>query len=350
MTTGLRPGAGAAAAAAFTGKRALVTGGLGFIGSTLALRLLDLGAEVTVVDSLVPEYGGNLFNVAGREASLRINISDVRDPHSFRHLIQGQDYLFNLAGQTAHQDSMLDPFTDLEINARAQLSMLESCRAWNPGVRILFASTRQVYGRPAALPVGEDHATHPVDINGVHKLAGESYHRLYHEVHGIRSAVLRLTNTIGPRMRVRDARQTFLGLWIREVLEGRPVEVWGGTQTRDFTYVDDAVDAFIAVAVTETAFGRILNVGGCPPVSLLELARLLCGLREGASFEVRPFPPEHQAIDIGDYYADDSALRGLTGWAPATPLDEALRRTLDWYASHLPRYTGATAALPRHIR
>jgi UDP-glucose 4-epimerase len=233
----------------------LVTGGLGFIGSNLARRLVQLGAEVLLIDSLVPEYGGNLFNIAGIEDRVTVNISDVRDEHSLRYLVRDRDYLFNLAGQTSHLDSMQDPFTDLEINCRAQLSILEVCRRHNPSVKVVFASTRQIYGRPDYLPVDEQHLLRPVDVNGINKMAGEWYHILYNNVHGVRAAALRLTNTIGPHMRVKDARQTFVGVWIRNLLEDRDIEVWGGDQLRDFTYVDDAVDALLLAALSGDANG-----------------------------------------------------------------------------------------------
>src|SRR5437667_1282866 len=235
---------------AFTGRKVLITGGLGFIGSNLARRLVDLGARVTLVDSLIPEYGGNLFNIAGLEDHVQVNISDVRDQHSMRYLVQGQDYLFNLAGQTSHIDSMEDPYTDLEINCLAQLSILEACRQHNPGIKVVFASTRQMYGKPDYLPVNEDHLLRPVDVNGINKMAGEWYHILYNNVFGIAACALRLTNTYGPRMRVMDARQTFLGIWIRLLLEHKPFEVWEGAQLRDFTYVDDAVEALLLAATS----------------------------------------------------------------------------------------------------
>jgi UDP-glucose 4-epimerase len=219
----------------FSGKRVLITGGLGFIGSNLACCLVQLGSEVVLVDSLIPEYGGNLFNIEGIRARVRVNISDVRDEHSMKYLIQGQDYLFNLAGQTSHMDSMQDPNTDLEINCRAQLSILETCRKYNPSLKIVFASTRQIYGKPEYLPVDEKHLLRPVDVNGINKMAGEWYHILYNNVYGIRSCALRLTNTYGPRMRVKDARQTFLGIWVRLLVEGKTFEVWDGEQLRDFT-------------------------------------------------------------------------------------------------------------------
>jgi UDP-glucose 4-epimerase len=193
----------------YAGKTVLVTGGLGFIGSNLSIRLVEMGAKVIVVDSLIPNYGGNRHNLQGYENQIRINISDVRDPYSFPVLLEGVDVVFNLAGQTSHMDSMKDPFTDLEINCKAQLSILEACRKVNPEIRIVFASTRQIYGKPRALPVSEDHPLSPVDINGIHKMGGEWYHTLYHHVYGLKTCSLRLTNTIGPRMRICDQRQTF---------------------------------------------------------------------------------------------------------------------------------------------
>ncbi|MEL7637903.1 MAG: NAD-dependent epimerase/dehydratase family protein, partial [Anaerolineaceae bacterium] len=233
----------------FEGKRVLITGGLGFIGSNLAIKLVELGAIVTLVDSLIPTYGGNLWNVEPIKDKVRINISDVRDPFAMKYLVSGQDFLFNLAGQTSHIDSMQDPATDLAINVQAQLHILEACRHHNPEVKIVFASTRQVYGRPQQIPVKEDHPLSPVDINGVHKLAAEQYHRLFNNIYGVRAVILRLTNTYGPRMRVVDARQTFLGIWIRRLLEGEPILIYGdGKQLRDYNYVDDVVDALLIAA------------------------------------------------------------------------------------------------------
>ncbi len=322
----------------FANRRVLITGGLGFIGSNLARRLVAVGAQVTLADSLIPEYGGNLFNIAGIEDRVRVNISDVRDEHSMRYLVQGQDYLFNLAGQTSHLDSMHDPYTDLDINCRAQLAILEACRKNNPGIKVVFASTRQIYGKPDYLPVDEAHPLRPVDVNGINKMAGEWYHILYNNVYGIRASALRLTNTYGPRMRVKDARQTFLGVWIRRLVEGRPFEVWDGTQLRDFSYVDDAVEALLLAAADPAADGKVFNVGGDPPISLEALARLLVEINGGGSFTMRPFPPERKRIDIGDYYADDRLLRATLGWAPAVDLRTGLARTLAYYRTHLAHY------------
>jgi len=323
---------------AFADKNVLITGGLGFIGSNLAHRFVGLGARVTLVDSLIPEYGGNLSNIAGIERRVVVNISDVRDEHSMKYLVQDQDYLFNLAGQTSHMDSMQDPYTDLDINSRSQLFILEACRKYNPDIRIVFASTRQIYGKPDYLPVDEKHLLRPTDVNGINKMAGEWYHILYNNVYGIRACALRLTNTYGPRMRVKDARQTFLGIWIKLLVEGRPFDVWGGDQLRDFTYVDDAVEAFLLAAIRDEARGQIFNVGGCEVVSLRDLADLLVKANGGGSYQVQEFPADRKRIDIGDYYADDRLIRSALGWRPKVNLEEGLSRTLEYYRHHLEHY------------
>ncbi|MDQ6623499.1 MAG: NAD-dependent epimerase/dehydratase family protein, partial [Verrucomicrobiota bacterium] len=315
----------------FEGRNVLVTGGIGFIGSNLAARLLDLGAEVTLLDSLIPEYGGNLFNIEPFRTRLQVNISDVRDAHSMQHLVQGQDYLFNLAGQTSHLDSMLHPLPDLEINCHAQLSILEACRVCNPAIKIVFASTRQIYGRPERLPVDESHPLRPVDVNGINKMAGEKYHLLYSQVHGLKATALRLTNTIGPRMRIKDARQTFVGVWIRRLLEGAPIEVWGGRQLRDFTDVHDAVDAFLMAAAAPETNGEVYNLGGSEVIDLESLGKMLIEVNGAGSYEMREFPAERASIDIGDYYGDFSKIRAQLGWNPKRNLRETLTETLAYY-------------------
>jgi UDP-glucose 4-epimerase len=322
----------------FGQRRVLITGGLGFIGSTLARRLAAMRARVTIADSLVPEYGGNLFNIAGIEDKLQVNISDVRDEHSMRYLVQGQDFLFNLAGQTSHADSMQNPYTDLDINCRAQLSILEACRKYNPKIKVVYASTRQIYGKPKYLPVDEDHALGPVDVNGVNKIAGEEYHILYNNVYDVRACALRLTNTIGPRMRIKDARQTFLGIWIRLMVEGKPFEVWDGQQLRDFTYVDDAVEAFLLAAASEGSNGQVFNLGGDCVISLKDLADMLVEINGCGQYVTRSFPADRRRIDIGDYYANFERIRTSLGWEPKVRLRDALARTLAFYREHLQNY------------
>lgn len=324
--------------ATFANRPVLITGGLGFVGSTLARRLVRLGAKVTVVDCLYTQYGGNRRNLSGLGAKVNVVVADLREHQRLPDLVRGQSFLFNLAGQTSHMDSMTDPETDLEINCRAQLAILEACRKHNPGIRTVFASTRQLYGRPKSLPVAETHPVNPVDVNGINKLAGESFHLLYSDVHGIPGTVLRLTNTIGPRMRVKDARQTFVGVWIRALVEGRPFEVWDGGQLRDFTYVDDAVEAFLLAASCDAAIGQIFNLGGPPPVTLRQLAELLVELNGAGDFAVKRFPTSRKKIDIGDFYADYGLIREKLGWRPRTSLVTALRRTLAYYHKELAHY------------
>jgi UDP-glucose 4-epimerase len=324
------------------GARVLITGGLGFIGSNLAMALVKQGAQVLLVDSLIPEYGGNLCNIAPVKDLVTVNISDVRDEHAMKYLLQDKDVLFNLAGQTSHLDSMLNPYPDLEINARAQLSILEACRKHNPAIKVVFASTRQVYGKPQSLPVDERHPLTPVDVNGVNKLAGEWYHLVYNNVYGIRSSVLRLTNTYGPRMRVKDARQTFLGVWIKRLLSGQSVQVFGdGKQIRDYNYIDDVVAALILAASSSDADGEIFNLGADDPLSLASTAALMCAQVPGGRYELVPFPPERKQIDIGDYYGDYRKIRAKLGWKPQVDFEHGIGRTLDYYREHGEQYWDA---------
>ena len=320
-------------------KKILITGGLGFIGSNLTRRLAGCGNSVTVVDSLIPEYGGNLRNLHDLRDEIVVNLSDVRDPFSIKELIKGQDYLFNLAGQTSHLDSMNDPFTDLDINAKAQLSILEASRKNNPNIRIVFASTRQVYGKPQHLPVNEKHPLNPVDVNGINKIAGEQYHLLYNQVYGIRSSVLRLTNTYGPRMRIKDARQTFLGIWIRNLIEKKPIQVFGdGKQRRDYNYVDDVVDALIIAATRNETAGKIYNLGAPRPISLQETAQIMCEKIEGASYALVPFPEERKVIDVGDFISDYSIFQSSFGWNPKVDFETGIERSIEFFKDELKYY------------
>ncbi len=322
----------------YRGLKVLVTGGLGFIGSNLARRLVECGTDVLVVDSLQANTGGNRANLKDIEDKLRIRIVDLRKCEEIAELLPGHDVVFNLAGTVSHIDSMKDPVSDLGANVHAQIVLLEACRRYVPETRIVFASTRQVYGRPSSCPVAESHPLQPVDVNGINKMAAEAYHTLYHQVYGLQTVSLRLTNTFGPRMRIKDARQTFLGIWFRRVVEGGVFEVWGGQQKRDLTYVDDAVDAFLAAGALSTTQGRIFNLGGAPPVTLVELAELLVTIAGRGSFEIKQFPLEFLRIDIGDYFADDRLFRKLTGWAPKVTLHEGLARTVAYYQNHLSDY------------
>ena len=322
----------------YRGLKVLVTGGLGFIGSNLARRLVDLGAEVLVVDSLLPNTGGNCVNLKDLKNRLRVKIVDLRNAQQIDSLVSGHSVIFNLAGTVSHLDSMTDPLSDMGANVHAQIVLLEACRHRAPNARIVFASTRQIYGRPISCPVDESHPIAPVDVNGINKDAAESYHSLYHNVYGMPTVSLRLTNTFGPRMRVKDSRQTFLGVWIRRAVENEVFEVWGGKQKRDLTYVDDAVEAFLTAGACSKTQGRIFNVGGSPPLTLTELAESLVAIAGCGRFEIKEFPPDRKRIDIGDYFANDEQFRQLTGWAPRVTLEEGLARTVSYFRDRLSDY------------
>ena len=326
----------------YQGRRVMVTGGLGFIGSNLAHHLVGLGAEVLVVDALIPDYGGNRFNIEAIAARVRVNTADIRERDTMRELVRGQDVIFNLAGQVSHIDSMRDPYTDLEINCLSQLALLEACRYVNPTVKVVFAGTRQVYGRPDSLPVTEGHLVRPTDVNGINKAAGEQYHLVYNNVFGIRACSLRLTNVYGPRQLIRHNRQGFIGWFIRLALEGRTIQIYGdGSQLRDFVHVDDAADAFLRAGADDACNGDVFNVGGSSPISHRELTTLLIAAAGSGRVEYIDWPAEKKAIDIGSFYADSSKLLGVTGWSPTVDLADGLGSTLAFYRAHFAHYVDA---------
>ncbi len=323
----------------YAGRRVMVTGGLGFIGSNLARRLVELGAEVLLVDSLVPGYGGNLHNVADLGGRVVVNVADVRSEWSINYLVQGRDVIFNLAGQVSHVDSMSDPRTDLEINCRAQLTLLEACRRHNPGVKVVYASTRQIYGKPRYLPLDEEHLVVPTDVNGINKAAGERYHLLYNDVHGVRAAALRLTNTYGPRMLMSHGRQGFLPWFVRLAMDGQDVTLYApGEQLRDFTYVDDAVDAFLRAGASEAANGEAFNLGGLRPYRLREVAELVVGAAGAGRVRLVPFPPEKRAIEVGSVHSSYAKIERVLGWRPTVGLEEGLARMVAYYRRHRDHY------------
>lgn len=334
----------------YKGRKVMITGGLGFLGSNLAHKLVDLGADVLLVDSLIPQYGGNIFNIDAIKDKVTTNVADIRDANSMKYLVQGQDYIFNLAGQVSHLDSMTDPQTDLEINCLAQLTLLEACRQNNPKVKIVFAGTRQQYGKPDYLPVDELHLMHPTDVNGINKMAGEWYHIVYNNVYGVRATSLRLTNCYGPRQYVKNSRQGFIGWFIRLAVECREIPIYEpGTQLRDFNFVDDVVEAFLLAGASDEVNGQVFNLGG-EPIGHIDLTRLLIEVAGCGSYRLLPFPADRKAIDIGDVYSKYDKIKETLGWEPKVPLAEGLRRTINYYRVNRQHYwdTAESSLGPLH--
>ncbi len=322
------------------GRRVLVTGGAGFLGSALCHALARHGARVTALDAMMEDGGANRANLEG--ASVMLVRGDIRDTE-LASLCAGTEVLFNMAAQTSHMGGQRDPVADINVNAVAQVRLIQTMREAAPNATVVHASTRQFYGRPEYLPVDEKHTVNPPDANGVSKWAGEQYWLLESRVLHRPVVSLRLTNCYGPRLRIKDARQTFLGIWIRRVLEDESFEVWGGEQLRDMTHVDDVTEAFLLAAEAaprEGVNGRVFNIGGPPPASLRDIADRLVRANDGLGhYVVKEFPADRAPIDIGSYHADDGAFRAATGWAPKMGLDEGLRMTLDWYRSRMADYT-----------
>jgi nucleoside-diphosphate-sugar epimerase len=322
----------------FSGQRVLITGGLGFIGSNLAISLVDAGALVTIVDSSVAASGANLFNIATISNQVVVDTSDMRDYDSLSLLVKDKDYIFHLAGQVSHGDSMRDPITDLEINCIATINLVEACRHNNPGVRLVYTSTRQVYGIPNYLPIDEDHIATPIDVNGINKLAGEYYHLLYNKVYDLNSTVLRLTNTYGPRQQIKNDRQGFVGIFIRQALQGEKIKVFGdGRQIRDFNYIDDVIDAILLAVSTEECYGNFYNLGSVRKYSLIDFIDLL-SKNIFVDYEIVPFPKSKKIIDIGDYYGSYLQFHNATNWQPKVELSEGLKKTIQFYQKYSKEY------------
>jgi len=323
----------------YKNRGVVITGGAGFIGSNLAHRLVLAGSHVTIIDAFIPGLGANSFNLEGIREKISLHESDVRDTRKMQELVKGKDFLFNLSGQVSHIDSMTDPVSDMEMNVRAQLSILEACRHSNPDIKIVFTGTRQVYGKPSYLPVDEDHPLRPPDINGINKLAGEQYHLLYNNVFGVRACSLRLTNTYGPRQLIRHARQGFIGWFIRQIVHGDEITIFGdGSQQRDFNYVADVVNALMLAAKEDRANGEVFNLGGEKSISLKDLVELMIRIHGMGSYRCIPFPDDKKKIDIGDYSGNYSKIDKMLGWNPQVKLVDGLEKTIDFYRKNFSSY------------
>lgn len=322
----------------YKNKKILVTGGLGFIGSNLVIRLVQEGAKVTIVDSLIPSYGGNLFNIDPIKNKVKISLSDVRDTRKINKLVKNQEIIFNLAGTLSHIDSMTDPMTDLEINCRAQLSLLESVRKYNPSARIIYAGTRNQYGKAKYLPVDENHPQEPTDINGINNIAAEKYHLMYNSVYRIKTVSLRMTNTFGPRHQMKHPRQGVLNWFIRQLMDGVEVKLFGsGKQIRDVNYVDDVEGALYLIGASESGWGEAYNLGGTP-ISLLEFVKKTIKIVGKGKVKLVPFPKDREAIEVGDYIASYKKITKAYGWKPKVTLEEGIESTIQFYNKYKKHY------------
>lgn len=322
----------------YKNKKILITGGLGFIGSTLAIRLAGLDAQVLIADAMIAGYGGNLFNIETVKDKVKVEITDIRDAEKMNRLVAGRDIIFNLAGTLSHVDSMTDPMTDLEINCRAQLSLLESVRKYNPKARIIFAGTRNQYGKARYLPVDENHPLEPTDINGINNIAAEKYHLMYYQVYGIKTVSLRMTNTYGPRHQMKHSRQGVLNWFIRQIMDGDKVKLYGtGKQIRDINYVDDVIDALIAVGASKVGWGEAYNLGG-EAISLLDYVNKIITITGQGKVTLVPFPKDRVTIEIGDYVASYKKITKTYGWKPKVGLETGIRRTIEFYRKYKTKY------------
>lgn len=323
----------------FKGKKILITGGLGFIGSTIAIKLVDYAKQIVLLDSLIPDYGGNIFNINEIKDRVKVNIADVRDESSMNNLVQGQDYIFNMAGTLSHIDSMTDPYTDLEINCKSQLTILEACRKNNKDVKIVLAATRGEYGKIQYFPVDENHPLQPTDVNGINKVAGEFYHILYNNVYGIRATALRLTNTFGPRHQMKHSKQGYLNWFLRLAMEDKPITIYDeGQPQRDFNYVDDTVNALIIACASDEANGEVYNIGSGCGVSILESAEAVISATGSGKIKHVSYPADKKPIEVGDYIADYSKFKNQFGWEPEISFEEGLEKTFNFYKKNQKHY------------
>jgi len=323
----------------YRGQKVLITGGLGFIGSNLAIRLVQSGASVTLLDSLHPRCGANYFNIDPIRGDVEVVEGDCCDLDLTRKLVRGKNHIFSLAGHESHTASMEDPFTDLQMNCAAPLSVLEACKHENRDARIVYGGTRQAYGRPESLPLVETQRLKPVDVNGVNTMAGEWYHMVYHQSYGMPAVSLRLVNTYGPRQLVKHAEQGFTGSFVRKAVDGEEIQIFGdGQQLRAFNYVDDVIEALMIAGANKKVIGDFFNLGGQKPFTLEKFVQILLSITGRGSYRMVPFPPDKQVIDIGSVYASWAKLNFVTDWAPRVSLEEGLQRTVDYYQCHHAQY------------
>ena len=324
---------------AFCDKYVLILGGLGFVGSSLAVRLSELGARISIIDALIDDYGGNFFNISEVRDAVRVNISDILDSSAVNHLVQGQDYVFHSAAQVCHLKSLSDPFPDIDINIRGTVIVMEALRRFNPKAKIIKLGSRGQYGSVMKLPASEDVIPQPKGIYEISLLAAEHIILSYYHNHGVPCVLTRLTNIYGPRAQMRHNRFCVANWFMRRALENEVIPVYGdGLIKRDFLYIDDCVDALLLLAALPKAEGKVFNIGHDKPSNFLELAKTIVDIVEGSKWEFTPFSSERKSQEPGDFYSDISKINEFTGWMPRFSLQEGVERTIDYYRKNKKLY------------
>lgn len=323
----------------FKGKNILITGGLGFIGSNLALKLIEAGGQVTLVDAMIPGHGGNLFNIEPIKDDVVVNFSDIRDEHSMNYIIRKKDYIFHLAGQNDHILSLTDPFPDIDINIKGSAVLLEACKKFNRDAKLVYTGTRGEYGSAVTLPVREDSPMNPKGIYELSSLTAQKLFKIYHDNHGVHSVTLRLTNIYGERAQMLHSRFGVVNWFIRQALDDKTISVYGdGSLMRDFLYIEDCVRAIIMCAMCDKAYGEVFNVGIDRPTTFLELARTIVEIAGCGRWELAPFTKERLAQEPGHFYSDVSKVRSIVGWDSARGLREGISRTIEYYRKYREHY------------
>ncbi|HJY64986.1 MAG TPA: GDP-mannose 4,6-dehydratase [Ignavibacteria bacterium] len=323
----------------FNNKQILITGGLGFIGSNLAIRLVQLGAKITLIDAMIPEYGGNIYNIESIKDKVTVNFADVRDVHIMNYIVRDKDYIFHLASQVSHVKSLTDPYPDIDINIKGTAVLLEACKKNNTNAVIIRAGTRGQYGNAKLLPVNEEAPTNPKGIYEISLLTAEKMMQVYSDIHKLKCVMLRLTNIYGPRSQMKSPDFGVVNWFIRLALDKQTIKVFGnGKIKRDFLYIDDCVDAMLLTASNKKCYGEIFNVGHDKPSNFLELTKIICSIVKGSSWEYAPFSKERKAQEPGDFYSDITKINSYTGWKPHSGLQDGLQNTIKYYKQHRSKY------------
>lgn len=320
-------------------KKVLITGGMGFVGSNLCIKLAELEAEVLIVDNMLPRQGGNLFNIEPVKDIVKVNISDIRNPTSMNHLVKGMDYIYHIAGQVNHVDSVKDPLNDLSINVEGTLVLMEALRKNNPGAKVIFTGTRGEYGSSLSLPVAENHAINPIGIYAITNFAAERIVLTYHNLHHIKSLCLRITNTFGPRHQMAHDEYGVFNWFIRKAMDNEVIPIFGdGRILRDYLYIDDLVDSLISIALCDSAYGDVYNVGSGVPLSFIDLAKKIIDISGTGKIDHTEFTTERKALEPGDYYADITKIKNTIQWTPKVQINEGIKKTIEFYKENKKHY------------